>query len=123
MKKPKRLHPNFEKHYGIPENYFTRLEDRMLEQIPSAPVRRVFWQKWVWRVAAVLLLGWIAWPWIGHHNAINNSTIQIPPDTVNQITAGLNENEHHQTTEPDLSDIPDELIDEYLLIDDDPLSF
>ncbi len=94
MKLPDRFH----KHYKVPENYFENLEQIRFGQ--ARPKR-----KWVWPVAAsILVIAGLSFSFL--------KKFESKPDW------------HHQTeiykpekVEVRLDDLPDEVIDDYLLME------
>ncbi len=114
-------HSEFHRHYRLPGDYFQTLESRMQQRLAPVP-RRIHWRRRILQVAAVLLVGLVAWPLYRNMHPAGYHTTQVTNDTVNLPTGTRGKTSPVEGGEIDLSDIPDEVIDEYLLMDDEPLS-
>ncbi|NPA46139.1 MAG: hypothetical protein GXO24_02890 [Chlorobi bacterium] len=105
----------FRKHYRIPEKYFEDLETRMTARIrhENPRVKRRPYA-WVSLAAAtvLLLIGW------GFYRQMLSAG-DMPPETDSLQVSGPALITRPDNGDNDFSDIPDEVIDEYLLAADD----
>ncbi len=111
-------HSEFHRHYRLPEDYFQKLESRMQQRLAPTP-RRVLWRRRILQAAAVLVVGLVAWPLYRNMHTGGFYGTHPATDTVNLHTNTRGATTSPETNEIDLSDIPDDVIDEYLLVDDD----
>ena len=112
LKEPYDFPENFNRHYKIPEDYFLQLENK---GIPAEKKRiRLLRYKRIIMAAAVFLLLF----GLGK-NLFPSRT--IPTASVDTTGVYTNEFQTGTQNDTDLSDIPDEVIEEYLLTADDIL--
>ncbi len=93
---------HFRKHYGIPDGYFEKLPDVLLQRSSRKKQNYPF----AYKIALALFL--LALIWYPAYRIVNR------PDHY----AGK-----YADTSVDLTDIPDEVIDEYLLIDTEIIEY
>ncbi|WP_051269665.1 hypothetical protein [Flavobacterium suncheonense] len=82
--------PKIETGFKIPENYFERFENRLMQQLPEKEVRVVsLWKKrtrWISAVAAVFVLGFGLWLFNTNRNAETETGAELYLAYQNDIT-------------------------------------
>lgn len=102
--------PKIETGFKIPENYFERFEDQLMQQLPEQEVRVVsLWQKrtrWISAVAAVFVLGFGLWLYNNNRNTELETGTELYLAYQNDITT---EDIAAQLTDDDIATIEKEL--------------
>lgn len=111
-------HNAFHRHYRLPGDYFQKLESRMQQRLAPAP-RRILWRRRMLQAAAAVLVGLVAWPLYRNLHTSAYHGMSVANDSVNLHVIKQRVKPSSEDGQIDLSDIPDEVIEEYLLVDDD----
>ncbi len=90
----------------------------MQERLVPGP-RRILWRRRMLQAAAVLVVGLMAWPVYRNMHSGAFRGAKLTTDTVNLHVNKRGDAPSADETTIDLSDIPDDVIDDYLLMDDD----